>query len=173
MRERLVRLTGGEKQSPDPPLQTCTPAAIQSQARAVNRSGASGMKQFVESSSIEAHFQDSPGGARRPSSGLAHRERGGRRRVASASTSTSTQWTAAEDYCAVHTVQYRHADGKGALRISIWYGPFPLCPCPGLGLVPAWKHWVADSTNRDNSPGSPDRALHASFCDSTKHLDRQ
>jgi hypothetical protein len=52
MRERLVRLTGGEKQSPDPPLQTCTPAAIQSQARAVNRSGASGMKQFVESSSI-------------------------------------------------------------------------------------------------------------------------
>jgi hypothetical protein len=145
MRERLVRLTGGEKQSPDPPLQTCTPAAIQSQARAVNRSGASGMKQFVESSSI----QESRHTSRTLQGGLADRvlvwlteSEVVCRRVASTTTTTttSTQWTADEDYCAVHTVQYRHADGKGALRISIWYGPFPLCPCPGLGLVPAWKH---------------------------------
>jgi hypothetical protein len=107
----------GENQSPARPLQTCTPRCHPIPGPGRDVPGASGMKQFVESSSIQGRLSGlSRGLADRILVWLTEREGCGRR-VAS----TSTQWAADEDYCTlyIYGVQYRLADGKGALRISI------------------------------------------------------
>jgi hypothetical protein len=112
MRERLVRLTGEKTKVQTRPLQTCTPHCHPIPGPGRDGSGASGMKQFVESSSIQGRLSGlSRGLADRILVWLTEREGCGRR-VAS----TSTQRAADEDYCTQY--QYRHADGKGALRIS-------------------------------------------------------
>jgi hypothetical protein len=122
-------------------LQTCTPRChpIPCPGLDVNTvPGASGMKQFVESSSIQGRLSGLARGARRPNSGLAHREGG--------------LWSTRRKH------KHKHAMGRrrrllytvpvSACRWQrrsphlhlIPYGILPSVPVPGLGLVPAWKH---------------------------------
>jgi hypothetical protein len=131
MRERLVRLTGEKSKSPARPaianLHTrCHPIP------GPGRDGpdASGMKQFVESSSIQGRLSGI-------SRGLADRVlvwlTEGEVVVDASQAQAQARNGPPTKITVLYIVQDRHADGKGALRISICTGPFPLCPCPDWG----------------------------------------
>lgn len=140
MRERLVRLTGEKTKVQTRPLQTCTPHCHPIPGPGRDGSGASGMKQFVESSShraFKADFQDSPGGSQ--TEFWFGSPRG--RVVVDASQAQARNGPPTK-ITVLYTVPVsacRWQRRSPHLHL-IQYGILPSVPVPGLGLVPAWKH---------------------------------